>query len=503
MSEFDFSSTPQSTAPQSAAQPEPSPRDRVLAVLTSAAEPLAPSAVTTALKAAGGKKVDQLPELLATLQAEGAIHRWSAATKKIPKYWIHAPGAYLHDKLLELLSGEPLKLTQLSSNLKQFGGSPAVDKEIVQGYLEKLVAKGQLFKTGADKYSTRDMALVLEQAIQDVLGARPEEPHSPTEIGRLVKERQNLTVKGAELSKKLESMAAKNQIHRAGTKFSLRAPPPPPPSIAEKLLEALRAQRAQGGGAYPVTMVRLAELAQVNLDSPLGKKAYLTKTSPFRAAVIAPVGKLDKESLVAFAEDAATLARSPAVLEAALRAAEGKSCLVTVEALAKKVAEPARRAFEAAIAVDLANEALPDSVAWINDGGVVKLFLARHLFPRRLVTGRELPPQPATPGQPGAPRSAEPRSAEPRSAEGFTAAFDAAFARLDTNRTNSVSLVGLRRELSSFSREQFDLGLRNLRRDRRYSLSAAHEPMGISEEQRAAAIVEAGTLLLYVAKVVP
>lgn len=498
MSEFDFSSTPQSTAGESAAAPELTPRDHILGILSAAAEPLGPSAVLKGLKARGVKKLDKLPERLAALCAEGTIHRWTAATAKTAKYWTHAPGAYLHDKLLELLSGEPLRLTQVMSTLKQFGGVPAVPKDILKAYLDELVTKGQLFRVGSDQYSTRDMGLVLEQAIRDALAIEPEKAHSATELRGLLQERHHLKPKGPDLASKLESLAATNQIHRAGKKFSLRAPPPPPPSIEQRLLDALRQQRAQGGQAYPVAMGRLAELAQVNLDSPLAKKAYSSKSSPFRAAVIAPVGKLDKDSLVALAEDVGTLARSPTVLEAALRAAESKSCLVTVEALAKKVTEPLRRAFEAAVGVDLANEALPDSVAWINDGGVAKLFLAKHLFPRRLVTGRDLGPQPATLGKPVAPRAAEPRAAE-----GFDAAFDAAFAHLDTNRTNSVSLVGLRRELSSFSREEFDRGLQNLRRDRRYGLSAAHEPRGISEEQRAAAIVEAGTVLLYVSKVVP
>jgi hypothetical protein len=92
-------------------------------------------------------------------------------------------------------------------------------------------------------------------------------------------------------------------------------------------------------------------------------------------------------------------------------------------------------------------------------------------------------------------------SPAPRSEEDFARLFDDAFARLDRERGghNLVSLVGLRQSLP-VSREAFDDGLRGLRRQGRYSLSAAEGRHGLSPEERQAGLVEDGTLLLYVSR---
>ena len=84
----------------------------------------------------------------------------------------------------------------------------------------------------------------------------------------------------------------------------------------------------------------------------------------------------------------------------------------------------------------------------------------------------------------------------------FARHFEEAFDRLDRTdgRLNFVSLIDLRRELSGFNREQFDEGIKGLRRSRKFSLSAAEGRLGISEDQKNAAILEAGSLLLFVSR---
>ena len=85
--------------------------------------------------------------------------------------------------------------------------------------------------------------------------------------------------------------------------------------------------------------------------------------------------------------------------------------------------------------------------------------------------------------------------------EDFAAAFAAAFERIDRQNGahNFVSLVDLRRQLPT-PRERFDAGLRRLRIDGRYTLSAAEGRHGVSPEEHAAGIVEDGALLLYVSR---
>jgi hypothetical protein len=86
----------------------------------------------------------------------------------------------------------------------------------------------------------------------------------------------------------------------------------------------------------------------------------------------------------------------------------------------------------------------------------------------------------------------------------FARRFDEAFARLDRERGghNLVSLVALRAAVP-VGRDDFDAGLRELRRRGRYSLGAAEGRHGISPEEREAGVVEEGSLLLFVSRKAP
>ena len=84
----------------------------------------------------------------------------------------------------------------------------------------------------------------------------------------------------------------------------------------------------------------------------------------------------------------------------------------------------------------------------------------------------------------------------------FVKHFEEAFDRLDRTegRLNFVSLVDLRRELPEYNPAQFDAGIKELRRRRIFTLSSAEGRFGISEDQKNAAILEAGSLLLFVSR---
>jgi hypothetical protein len=86
----------------------------------------------------------------------------------------------------------------------------------------------------------------------------------------------------------------------------------------------------------------------------------------------------------------------------------------------------------------------------------------------------------------------------------FAGAFDEAFNDIDRRKGshNFAHLLDLRRALP-LARDQFEAGLRELRVAGRYTLSAAEGRHGITPEERAAGIVEDGSLLLYVSRRTP
>lgn len=95
-------------------------------------------------------------------------------------------------------------------------------------------------------------------------------------------------------------------------------------------------------------------------------------------------------------------------------------------------------------------------------------------------------------------------AAETARASDFAAAFDAAFDRLDAEgrNLNFVKLSDLRGALPEYDRETFDAELRSLRLAGRYELNAAEgSHRRLSDADRAAGIIEAGTRLVYCQRV--
>ena len=80
--------------------------------------------------------------------------------------------------------------------------------------------------------------------------------------------------------------------------------------------------------------------------------------------------------------------------------------------------------------------------------------------------------------------------------------FQTAFLNLDrkAGSHNLVSLVDLRDAMKDVARVDFDRGLRELRKGGIFSLSAAEGRHGLKPEEKAAGILEDGTLLLYVSQ---
>ncbi len=294
--------------------------------------------------------------------------------------------------------------------------------------------------------------------------------------------------------------------------------------LADRMLRVLESQRPLGGGAYPPTLRGLARLCDLNESDPKVLKA-VGKDAFKNHAIVAWTKdrKPDRDAFVFLANkdaiDEAVEEVAPVLLLALLRRqAETKTHALNVTKLRDKLTERIKKPFQTVIRRQIENQSLPEGVAWVlmgNSGEV--LFLTSVLQPSsiREVIGAKAP----TPLQPipdrMIPKAEQAPSPVNSSSNGggmrateapsrdFSTAFDEAFDRLDRRNggTNYVTLADLRRELSSFDRDRFDAGLKQLRVEQRYSLDAhdgRHRPP--SDEERAAGIREAGSLLIYVSR---
>jgi hypothetical protein len=148
----------------------------------------------------------------------------------------------------------------------------------------------------------------------------------------------------------------------------------PAADLADALVRTLTAQREQWA-AYPLTVRRLAELADPAAAPELVRKAVRKKPFLERALVVQPK---DLDSPVALQEDAAALGESLLLLEYVL----GVVCTpakptVEVGKLAAKVPKPLRPGFAAALETRLRDHTLPQGVA------VVTVGKKQHLHPAR------------------------------------------------------------------------------------------------------------------------
>ncbi|MHB1422751.1 MAG: hypothetical protein ACYC3I_06050 [Gemmataceae bacterium] len=269
-----------------------------------------------------------------------------------------------------------------------------------------------------------------------------------------------------------------------------RFPPPPPPppkkkpaeELSEKLVQVLLDDRQRGPNAYPAELNRLVERAGVAVTPTLLKQAL--GREPFRNQTLHVLPRLPN-SLVVLSDDRQRLLDSPRLLSLVLKTARTPdNQAVSVMDLAKKLPRHLQADFREALSRQVNARLVPDEL------GVLFVKKKPLLFVR---TDLHVPPPPKPTVEtkhPSAPPSLD-----------FAALFDEAFARLDRRRGghNHVNLVELRQAVP-MERALFDAGLQQLRRDGRYSLSAAEGRHGLDAAERDAAIHEDGSLLLFVSR---
>lgn len=253
---------------------------------------------------------------------------------------------------------------------------------------------------------------------------------------------------------------------------------------ALRLLNALNATPPSGDGALASTPLTLRVLAERAGFNPLRDATKLKKlaSSPQFAASAAVLLDKSLDSPIVAARDAAQLARPDVAIPALLAAARtDKKRIQTLKNLLKKAAPALRPAIQEAVARCLeAGDSLGQACA-VRDGKEFKFFLLSDLEPP--VLRRRL-------------------SSVSQERGDFATSFEAAFTRLDAESGghNQVSLLPLRAALGRWSRDEFDSALEQLRLTGRFVLSGLQNRGGMSPEEQAAGIREAGLLRVYVSR---
>jgi hypothetical protein len=248
--------------------------------------------------------------------------------------------------------------------------------------------------------------------------------------------------------------------------------------LAEKLLAGLRS--ARDAGTYPLPLSELVTTVEAGAADKLVKLALERDRL---SLVTALPGSMT--SLVALAGDHDRLASDPRLVTmalTALRAPDNQA--VPLADLPKKLAPELKPTFVATVERSLAEGTLATGVGSLVIKKKPWLFLLSDLKGAPTATAPH-PPSLAQAGQ-----------APPLD---FARRFDEAFAMLARESHGLVSLVRLRQEVP-VERSRFDSELNHLRRAGRYTLTPAESRHGISPEERAAGIIEQGTLFLYVSK---
>jgi len=267
----------------------------------------------------------------------------------------------------------------------------------------------------------------------------------------------------------------------------------PARELAERMVAALENQRGRGRDSYPLTVDRLAQLTEPKAPPQVLLKAIKKKKGFLDKVVVARRG--DIHSPLALADDLHSLAESPLVMEFLLRSARNSTNQAFSIAQLKSKASGALKEAFAAAQGRIEQNRLPASIAWILVNRTRKLFFMEDLHRGNQPSSKPSGDAYAHDGK-TAPRHLE----LPGTPGDFPKAFDDAFEKLNRQEgsLNFVSLVDLRRALAAFPRSAFDVELKKLWSQGRYSLRAAEGRFGIRPEEREAGFLQEGALLLFV-----
>jgi len=269
--------------------------------------------------------------------------------------------------------------------------------------------------------------------------------------------------------------------------------------LSRRLLEAVEAARHEAT-QYPC---RLAVLCR-DIGEPETTPGVLTALSvePCLSRVVTVYEQGDQR-ILALRTDLDAVSTSAVVLRSLIGALRKPlDQLVPIAKLEKEksLSPDARNGLANRIAALVSENHMPAGIGALYAGKKLSVFLAEDAVMGPLtqslqkVRSSESTQPTAQTNQ----ASASTLAADPRPA--FAADFEAAFDQLDrqSGLRNYVKLLDLRQALGQYSRLEFDTGLADLRRARRFALESSEgSRVTLTEEERGAGIMEAGNLLTY------
>jgi hypothetical protein len=262
--------------------------------------------------------------------------------------------------------------------------------------------------------------------------------------------------------------------------------------VATRLLQAIESERSSGAASYPVNekqmlgRAKLTDCKKPQLTAALKLPAFAGKVIACKA--IEPTdGSKDLEGLpTAILTRMVALAKSESKARTELFPADKLAATLVKDAVGKRqLAESIEDACAAG--------KLPQQLAWLEMSGQPAIFLRSDVKP---ATSGAVQRATAVAHAP----SLNPHTA-PVAAD-FAAQFDDAFRRVDSRNggQNFVKVFDLRRELTGYSPEQFDAGLRALREADLYTMDGIGSGSRLTDAERDAGIREGSSLLVYLSK---
>lgn len=259
-------------------------------------------------------------------------------------------------------------------------------------------------------------------------------------------------------------------------------------TLSKNLVQALRQSSPSGGvvTSWSELVTRVPGAAHESLA------ALARQSEPYRSQVVPVFAKEPLGSLVLL-ENVERAARDPRVFERVYQAARKPSDTAVDVATLKssKLLSPELSAVHAWVIDRMMTEGKPPA-----GYGMIRVGKKTYLFRLSEVGATSEPPATISSKQPANPQHTTAAAADP----GFATAFTEAFERLDAQDGgyNFVKLLQLRNALPQYSRSAFDTGLEQLRKERRFSLEASEGLLvTLSEQERAAGIIESGRQLIY------
>lgn len=340
----------------------------------------------------------------------------------------------------------------------------------------------------------RDPAFLVKLAEQACSAEQPEVPLAqivkPVEKN-LAKEMvaywtENLNQFPIELQPIVTGTAKKKTV-----RVHLKRYPSPAEVLSNCLLSSLRTLRERDPDHYPATINEI-----LSDEHPFtGFHEDAVNVEPFASRVIClfKPGKKGLEQLYGLLEDQEMLSGSPRILTTLWKKSQKasddgvslKELVKQVKALVDlRIAETFQQQIEEAVQ----HRRLPNGIASLKMGKDVILFETRNVV--RTSTATVTNPA----------NQIVPPSSTQESSNHFADEFEQAFDRLfkQAGSLRSVKLSDLRLQLTKYSREAFDRGLNDLRRQQKFTLESNEgQRTHLTSDEQEAGIVEGGQSLYF------